>query len=93
MGEYTPTKGEIVSALVAYRAIRGDRTPAEIVRDLLPEEVRELLGEVERGVLELERVAAEEAWNEGYTTGYNAPRYELDTDNYWEDNPYRKEDQ
>ena len=91
MTDYTPTRGEIVSALVAYRASQGDRTPDEIVQHLSPHEVWELLGEVNRGIVELERLAAEEAWNEGFDYGLYYPR-DPGGPPAQDLNPYREDD-
>lgn len=61
MSEYTPTRGELISALVAYRATQGQQTPAEVASSAPPKEIAKFLGEAERGLAEVERAAAEKA--------------------------------
>lgn len=95
MSEYTPTRGEIISALVAYRAIPGAETPAEIAGSLPPEEVAKYLAESERGLAEVERAAAEKAWEEGFDAA-ELDVFEHEKHNWGNDcipNPYAKETQ
>lgn len=60
MSEYTPTRNEILTALVHYRA-SGKGHPAHIGELAGRDEVHEYLEESLRGLLELERAAAEKA--------------------------------
>lgn len=61
MSNHTPTRSEIVSALVAYRLLPGTQTPIEIAKTFPAQEVAAALDGVERGLAELERAAGERA--------------------------------
>ena len=68
-----PTRGEIVTALVTYRAL-GDGKPPSVAEIATPEQVAEYLAEVECGLRELEA----EAWDEGVATALNYAKRQPD---------------
>ena len=63
MSEYTPTRNEMLTALVIYRATQREKPPR--IEDLAtPEQAKRYLGEAERGLAEVERAAAVRALEE-----------------------------
>ncbi len=63
MSEYTPTRNEMLTALVIYRATQREKPPR--IEDLAtPEQAKRYLGEAERGLAEVERAAAARALEE-----------------------------
>lgn len=61
MDDYTPTRNELLTALVYYRARDGDAPPPPISDLAAPDDVARYLRESEAGLAEVERAAAEKA--------------------------------
>lgn len=80
---YTPTTGEILTAVLTYRAISGGGTPPSIRDNATPDEAATYLAEFNRW---MDKVRAE-AWDEGAEVVRDIHG------DMTEPNPYRKEEQ
>lgn len=61
MSEYTPSRNEVLTALVIYRAIRGDDSPPSMRDIATSAETSQYIGEAERAIAAIEREAAARA--------------------------------
>lgn len=83
MSEYTPTRQELIAAWIIAHQEEGWGGQVDMGGS-----PKERIAEAHRGIAEVERAAAEKAWDEGYNEWALAPA----GDQPARDNPYRREE-